>query len=258
MRDVFLTGDSHTAALRRGQTAIEADGGWPQDLRLTIQPLGGGHLTREPFFIDRGDHAEITAVEYRRRFDRLPLEHAAGADTVYGFSAPLHSARIWRHPDWQNYAPAAMALPGTPVSSGMVSRLVLADQKYVLDLLALMTRIGRRVFVIEAPYPFHHHPALRKSPAAVVRHLDRAYRAIVRSELARLEVPVVAVPQDCTEDGFMRSEYGQPGDHHHGNERYGRTMMSEILAFLDRDWSAAPDVALPPTGLRLPAEEMRA
>ncbi len=258
MRNVFVTGDSHTAALRRGQTAIEADGGWPQDVRLAIQPLGGGHLTREPFFIDRGDHAEITAVEYRRRFDRLPLEDADDPGTFYGFSAPLHSARIWRHPAWQNHAPAAMKVPGTPVSSGMITQIVLDDQRYVIDLLALMTRIGRRVFVIEAPYPFRHHPALRKTPAAIVRHLDRAYRAIVRRELARLEVAVVGVPQGCTEDGFMRPEYAQPGDHHHGNERYGRTMMTEILAFLDRERSAPPDAAVPRTEPRLPAQGMGA
>ena len=234
MPDILLTGDSHTAALRQGQIAIETEGLWPEGVRLAIRPLGGGHLTCEPFFVDRGDHAEITTAAYRRQVQRLPMDDDP-RETIYGISAPLHSVRLWRHPAWQSFAPAAMAVEGTPVSSGMIQRLVLEDQRHVLGLLALLKRLGKRVFVVEAPYPFHQHPALRKTSRDLIRFVDGLYRNLIRRELARLAVPIVAVPNGCVEDGFMLEHYARPGDHHHGNQRYGQLMMDEVLAFLDRD-----------------------
>lgn len=246
MTDVLLFGDSHTAALRRGQLAIEAAGGWPEDVSLAVRPLGGGHLATEPFFADRGDHAEVTLPEYRRQFDRLPCADDP-PDRVYGVSALLHPVRVWRGAAWQDFAPADMAMPGVaPVSSGTIRRLALADQQPMLDLVALLRRIGRHVFAVEAPHPFRHHPALRKTPAAVVMRVDRLYRATIRAELDRLGVPVVHVPARCLDaDGFTLAEFGQPGDPHHGNERYGAVMMGEVLAHLRPDRpSPAPAPAL--------------
>ncbi len=237
MAEVLVFGDSHTAALRRGQLAIEAEGLWPANLALTVRPLGGGHLACDPFFADRGDHAEITLPEYRRQFERLPRRDDP-PDAIYGVSALLHPVRVWRHPSWQGFAPASLAQSGeestaTPASSGMVRRLALDDQGPMLALVALLRRLGRRVFAIEAPYPFRHHPALRRTPAAVVMRVDRLYRDAVRAELDRLGVPVVAVPGRCRdEDGFTRAELGQEGDPHHGNGRYGAIMMGEVLAHL--------------------------
>ena len=236
MADVLVFGDSHTAALRRGQLAIETDGLWPDDINLAVRPLGGGHLATEPFFADRGDHADVTLPEYRRQFDRLPRADDP-PDMIYGVSAPLHPVRVWRAPAWQDFAPADMALPGvTPVSSGTIRRLALDDQTPMLELVALLRRIGRRVFVIEAPHPFRHHPALRRTPAAVVMRVDRLYRTTIRAELARLDVPVVDVPARCLdEEGFTLAEFGQPGDPHHGNEAYGTIMIGEVLAHLRPD-----------------------
>ena len=159
-----------------------------------MRPLGGGHLATEPFFADRGDHADVTLPEYRRQFDRLPRADDP-PDMIYGVSALLHPVRVWRAPAWQDFAPADMALPDrAPVSSGTVRRLALDDQTPMLELVALLRRIGRHVFAIEAPHPFRHHPALRRTPAAVVMRVDRLYRTTLRAELARLGVPVVDVP----------------------------------------------------------------
>ncbi len=244
---VLIFGDSHTAALRRGQIAIETEGQWPDAIDLTVRPLGGGHLAAEPFFADRRDHAEVTLPEYRRQFSRIPREEDP-EDTIYGVSAPLHPVRIWRNPAWQTHAPADMsdAAPGlaaeatVPVSSGMVRRLALADQRNMLDLVALLRRLKRRVFAIEAPRPFRHHPALRRTPAAVVMRVDALYRETIRAELARLDVPVVTVPALCLDpDGFVREDLGQASDPHHGNEAYGRIMMAQVLAHL------APGMAQP-------------
>ena len=237
MAEVLIFGDSHTAALRHGQLAIEADGQWPADLSLTVRPLGGGHLACQPFFVDRGDHAEITLPEYRRQFERLPRRDDP-PNAVYGVSAPLHTVRVWRHPDWQTFAPIAARVapdeaPTTPASSGMVRHLALDDQSHMLALVALLRRLGRRVFAIEAPYPFRHHPALQRTPAAVALRVDRLYRDAVGIELKRLGIPVVAVPEQCRdEDGFTRAEFRLDGDPHHGNGRYGAIMMGAVLAHL--------------------------
>ena len=232
MIDVMITGDSHTAALYKGQLAVQADGQWPDDIDLVIRPLGGGHLTREPFFVDRGDHAEMTAAEYRRQFERLPLAAGERSPSVYGVSAPLHSVRIWRHADWQSFTPHGAGLPGKPVSTAMVRRIALDDQRYVLELIGILLRTGKRVFVIEAPHPFRHHPALQGTRAELVLYLNRLYRDTIRSELAALGVPVVAVPERCIEGGFTRQDYAQPNDPHHGNPLYGRLMIEQVLDFL--------------------------
>ena len=246
MPGALVFGDSHTAALRRGQQAIEAAGLWPGEIRLTVRPLGGGHLATEPFFADRAGFAEVTLPEYRRQFDRLPRAEDP-PDTVYGVSALLHPVRLWRNPAWAEFAPADMALPGSvPVSSGTVRRLALDDQRFMLELVGLLRRLGRRVFAIEAPRPFRHHPALKRTPAAVAMRVDLLYRATVRAELGRLGVSVVDVPERCLDpDGFTLAEFGQPGDQHHGNEAYGTIMMGEVLAHLR---PGAPSPAVAPHG----------
>ncbi|WP_165361412.1 hypothetical protein [Lichenibacterium ramalinae] len=244
MTDVLVFGDSHTAALRRGQSAIETDGRWPDGLRLDVRPLGGGHLATVPFFADRGSHADVTLPEYRRQFARLPREEDPEA-MVYGVSALLHPVRVWRHSDWQGFAPADLAAPPAdtaPVSSGTIRRLALDDQGPMLGLVALLRRLGRRVFAIEAPRPFRHHPALRRIPAEVVMRVDRIYRDAIRAELDGLGVAVVGVPDRCLDgDGFTLEALGQTADPHHGNEAYGTIMMTEVLAHL------AGDVTRPPS-----------
>ena len=176
MPDILLTGDSHTAALRKGQMAIEAEGrvartGSASPFTRSAAVI----LTCEPFFIDRGDHAEITVAAYKRQMQRLPMgDDSPGTDLRRLGTAPFGTPLAPLLPG-SSFAPAAMAgaASGTPVSSGMMQRLVLEDQKNVLDLLSLLKRLGKRVFVVEAPYPFHHHPAMRKTSRELVRFVDR-------------------------------------------------------------------------------------
>ncbi|MBV8474743.1 MAG: hypothetical protein JO234_15105 [Hyphomicrobiales bacterium] len=229
---VIITGESHTAALFMGQKQIVKEGKIPlQD--ILIRPLGGGHLLREPFFVDQGDHAEITQPELRRNYERLPLAAQAGERIVYGLCAPLHTARVWRETDWRSFAPLGHEVDETPVSPGMLRRVVLDDQRYVLDLIDIFARTKTEVFVIEAPRPFRHHPALKQIRPAVALAVDRAYRAAMRAELAARSVPIVSAPAATVDDkGFTREEFGRPDDPHHGNMRFGRLMMLEVDKFV--------------------------
>jgi hypothetical protein len=231
---VLITGESHTAALYWGQKQIEKENNWAPSVDIIIRPLGGGHILPTQFFIDRGDHAEITVPQYRRQFRRLPLDDGENANTMYGLCAPLHTARVWRHHDWRLFAPVGVRQQEAPISSGMLRRVILDDQKYVLELIDVFVRTGKRVFAIEAPHPFRHHHALKTVRRDLILYVNRTYREIIRSELANRSVPIVSVPAQCLDGvGFMREEYGRKDDSQHGNAKFGRLMMKEISAFLE-------------------------
>ena len=196
MFDILLTGDSHTAALRKGQIAIEAEGRWPEQVRLSIRPLGGGHLTCEPFFVDRGDHAEITGRGLSKAAATAADGRRSGGNDLRlvgpaAFRAPLAApppGRASRRPRWREESREHL------YRAACCNDWCLRISAMSLDLLALLKRLGKRVFVVEAPYPFDHHPALRKTSRDLVRFVDRVYRDLIRRELTLLAVPIVAVP----------------------------------------------------------------
>jgi hypothetical protein len=230
---VVITGESHTAALFMGQKQLEKEGHRGAAANVVVRPLGGGHLLREPFFIDRGDHAEIVTPQFRTRFERLPLDGVENRDTIYGLCAPLHTARIWRDLDWGRFAPLAHAQGETPISRSMLREVILEDQKYILAFIDIFVRSGARIFAIEAPRPFRHHQAIKHVREDVVLAVDAAYREIVRAELSARSVPVVSLPQKCIDGrGFTFEQYGRAADPHHGNMKFGRLMMLEIEEFL--------------------------
>ena len=234
---VLIIGDSHAAILQKGKDLMAVEDGCHAHIDITINPLGNGRLLATPFFVDRGDHAEIVNPTYRRRFARLPLVEEAGTSIVYGFSGPLHSSRVWRHPDWSRFAPAAVADEEAPVSAALIRRIVLDDQKYVLGLLDILMRAGKRTFVIEPPLPFRHHRALKDIRPEVLIHTDGEYRTIVRQELSKRSIPVVSVPAECIgADGFMLDSFKaeRDNDQHHGNTQFGRLMMKAIVKFLEK------------------------
>jgi hypothetical protein len=230
---VVITGESHTAALFMGQKQLEKEGHKGAAANIVVRPLGGGHLLREPFFIDRGDHAEIVTPQFRARFERLPLDGAENQDTIYGLCAPLHTARVWRDLDWSRFAPLGHAKAETPISKSMLRDVILEDQKYILAFIDIFVRTGVHIFAIEAPRPFRHHQALKHVREDVALAVDAAYREILRAELSARSVPVVSVPQKCLDvRGFTLEQYGRAADPHHGNMKFGRLMMLEIEAFL--------------------------
>ena len=232
---VLIIGDSHAGALQRGKELMEAEGRWPTHMNITIRPLGTGSRLRNPFFVDRGDHAEIVNPYYRKLFKRLPVVEETGTSIVYGICAPLHSGRVIRQPDWSRFAPTAVADREAPVSTAMVRRVVLDDQKYVMGLLDILLRAGKKVFVIESPSLFRHHPVLKKTRPEVVMRVDREYRAIIRQELAKRSIPEVSVPSKCFDaNGFMLDSFRREKDPHHGNIQFGELMIGEIIKFLEK------------------------
>lgn len=241
MIKVLVTGDSHTGALQRGKERIESREGLDAGIAITVQPLGGGHIQRTAFFRDRRDHLEIVNETYRESLQVFPVDDGDGAPYLYGLCMSLHSTWIWRHEDWARFAPAGIAVGEAPVSNALLRAAVLDDVFYVLRFIDVLKRLGQRMFVVEAPRPFVHHPAFETTRKEVIAHVDGYYRDVVLGELARRDVPVVRVPESCHDSsGFMveRYRHENPEDHHHGNAEYGELMIRRIEQFC-LNWAAS-------------------
>ncbi|MGR8933324.1 MAG: hypothetical protein ACU837_02910 [Gammaproteobacteria bacterium] len=232
---VLILGDSHAAALKRGKQLLNAEKLWPADIDLTVHVLGPGNILAKPFYRIYDDRVEVVDATYQSRLPRLPLTEVADPNILYGICAPLHTARVWRREEWNRFAPSDVARHEVPITQALLKRVIMDDQKYMLAFIDFFRRLDSKVFVIEAPYPFRHHPALKTTRSEVVSAINREYRKLIKKELADRSVPVVSVPGQCVDDdGFMNDKYRHEleEDEHHAGGLFGRLMMSEILSFL--------------------------
>lgn len=232
---VLITGDSHTGALHLAQKDMISKDEWPDQIDLTIKPLGGGHIFPTPFFIDRGDYAEISNLKYRKQFNRFPPLKEKNSDVIYGLSAPLHTARIRRRRAWSEFVPSQFAAQEVPLSNQLLRRVILDDCHYLLKFIDIILRTQNKVFVIEAPRPFKHDNSLTIIRPEVFIYVDAYYRDIIKQELKHRNVPIIEVTPECYDDaGFMLERYRNPNedDMHHGNVEFGELMMKKVLKFI--------------------------
>lgn len=224
MKRVLITGDSHTAMLYKGLQSICDD----SNCEIKIRPMGSGEYLRSPFYEEDGDAIRITHPTYRKRLGRIP---PSDDFDFLGLSMPFHSARVFRHPDWQRYAPWKLATGEIPLSQGVLEQTILADQHYILSFVANLVRRGYRVFAIEAPRPFRHHPALKLTRPEVILFIDGLFRRLVSEELLTLGTKIVKLPDEAIdEQGFMKDEFRneQARDTHHGNAVLGGMIMEKV------------------------------
>lgn len=236
---IFFTGDSHCGALRGGVVALLERGEIAED-GLLVVPIGPGNVLAEPFFVDAGDHLRIVHEQARGGVRQLPLPR--NDVTAYGITGPLHATRVYRHPDWVSYALLADDCDAIPVSAALFRQVVLDDQLYILNMLRALQRLGLPVFVVEAPRPFRHHPAVTQIGAQRVLAIDRLYRGIIRSELDAIGILVVDVPPETLDDdGFTRDEFRSllEGDVHHANGAFGALLLARVLEKLPPQWRGA-------------------
>lgn len=205
MKKVLITGDSQTAALRQGLSILEQARALPKDLDISIQPLGAGSHLTSPFFKKADGKITILERVYKRRIPVLPMD---GDVSMYGFSGNIHTIRVLRDIDWRDYAPSPTAKRENAVSLGFMQKLFEADQRYILAFLDAMKSLGMKVFVIDAPRPFQHHPMFEQCRKDVLMHLDREYRRYILNELAARDIDVIATPDECVDaEGFMLAEF---------------------------------------------------
>lgn len=226
--NIIITGDSHTATLKLGLDALVNQGEiLSHDIR--VKPLGPGGIFSKPFFIDKGDHAQIANGRFRQRLKRLPLPNKKDHSVYYGLSGPFLPFKIWRDKDWLHYTPLATEENKFPVSNSLLRRVVLDDRKYILQLLEVLKRIGVKVFVMEAPMPMRNPLRSDLIDSELITYLDSFYRKTIKEWLDQRGIPVVEVPSDCYDsDGFMYDTYNR-GDGHHANDAFGALMIKKAI-----------------------------
>ncbi|TSA41282.1 MAG: hypothetical protein D4R63_03695 [Methylococcaceae bacterium] len=235
---VLITGDSHTGILKTALDSMHHHALLPDTIDFSIRPLMGGDRLSQPFFIDQGTHALISSDYGASWIKQLPIAEDEGFFNYYGISGPLHTVRLWRQgPFWKKHTPLLPSHGAVPLSTAFLRHIVKQDQQYLMQLIALLQRNNTQIFVIEAPRPFVHNPALKVIDIDIIIYIDQLYRATLRSWLTERGIAIVNVPAQCIDsEGFMLSAYrhDNPNDPHHGNQAFGEIMMKEIIRYLQQ------------------------
>lgn len=230
---VFITGDSHTGAMKRGLMQLKELQRVPAGFQVQVLGLGSGAHMIRPFFSDNGDHAHITEPTFH--VPRLPLATPDGLQTIYCWSGLFHFAKVWRDKTWTTYRPASIDGHVAPLSAGMLRETILQWFRHELALLDVLKRNGCTVLAIESPRPFRHHPALQVNPPEVVAAVDRFCQDVMLGELQARSIAPVRIPADWVDgEGFMRPEWRHENDTdpHHANARFGALMIERICDHL--------------------------
>jgi hypothetical protein len=241
---LFITGDSHVAALKRGYALLAERGELPDDPKVVIRPFGSAVQMRTPFFIEHEDHLEITEPVYRMRVPVLPAKGFPKTDTIYCLAGPLNFSPVWSRPFWRKDWITGMP-PGTgrPFSVGMFRSVLLQRVKYQLQLIDKLLQLGERICVIESPGPFRHHPALGHTRPESVIAVHQLCKRLIGQELQGRGVVVVDVPPDGRDElGFMHERFRSenPADVHHANAELGAMMIRRAIQRLAAPVAGSP------------------
>lgn len=231
---LFVTGDSHVGALRKGYDLLAGTGRLSGRPAVAFRPMGTSTLMRTPFFEDRSDHLEITVPRFRQQVPVLPAPEFSAGHTTYCIAGPLNfhsflSRKWWVH----NWVVGMPPRRGAPVSRELLRHALLDMEFHELTLLRRLCELGQRVLVIEPPAPFRHHPALAHTPAQSLLALFRLCRELVAEELGRMGIDIVAVPAECLDqEGFMLPAFRHErlADGNHGNAEFGAIMLGRLLS----------------------------
>ena len=232
---ILITGDSHTAAVKRGLNLLESEAAVPPGFEVEVIGLGGGQHMLDPFFEVRDGVAVMTHPTFAKRLPLLPRPGAAERGTVYTWCGLFHFAKAWRDRTWIDFRPCTLAGKGAPVSMGLVAETVLGWARHQLDLVHLVRRTGARVLVMETPRPFRHHWALKHIPAETIIEVDRYLQDLMMSELESRSIEVVRMPAECLDaEGFMNPEWRNEveTDEHHANQAFGALMIRRLCEYL--------------------------
>jgi len=235
---VWICGNSHTAALKRGLSQLQKNG-----LEIDVFPLGNGKWEKTPFSVTRENIVEATNSQYRKNLQRFTGATNFRADCVWGLCMGTHNARIYRDEFWAGAEPAAIARPGVrPISDGVLDSIVEADQFHIRDFILRLKNGGVKCFVVSCPPPRLDHSCLTKGVRSeTVAYIDRCARASLQGWLIEHGVDFIAPPAETmTDDGFLKAEYAatltQSGrkDPHHANKAYGALLMERVISHCSR------------------------
>jgi len=234
---LFITGDSHASTLASGRSLLTAEQ-QPAGVELAVRTLGNGYYFTQPFFEVDDGAIRFTRADYAEALRALTGEDriAPRDDAVFGFCMGFHAARIYRQPQWREFAPASLgdAVQGIKLSAGVLDAIIDEEQHRIVGFLQAAQRLGVRCMAIAAPPPLRSHRCIAEGTSpAMVLELDRAYRARATARLGPTKLPIVTPPDRAyAADGFLLPLFrqGMPDiDEHHGNAAYGHAMLNRIL-----------------------------
>lgn len=230
---VFICGNSHVGALKRGLKELGADA--PRGIEVFA--LGSAVIELASFSRREGLSVVLTDEEYAAN-----LKHFAGADALtsdhyWGFCMGTHTTRLFRDQTWATTVPSAICQAGErPMSSGMLDTIIADELRNVLAFFAQMKLAGIDFFVVAAPPPRADHPCFEDGvrPETVL-HIDHQLRHTFAAKLADQNITFVTPPPEViTPEGFLKPEFevgikaSGKVDRHHANSAYGAIMMQRI------------------------------
>ncbi len=229
----WICGNSHTGALKKGLEILA-----PDDLDLTVFPLGNGHWETTPFSNVKDNMVFLSNAKYAENMLKWTGARRITRKAVWGFCMGTHNARIYRQDFWIKAEPSHIAEDHKrPISQGLLDSVILADQFHIREFLGAVKALGIRSYVISCPPPRDDHPCIGQGVRReTVAAIDQRARSLIREWLNTQGIDFIDYPKETrTPDGFLKEKFqhlwGANGtkDHHHANAEYGALMMKQVL-----------------------------
>jgi hypothetical protein len=226
---LHVFGDSHVSPLHRGKQTLNDE-------------MAGAGIDAD-FYVRQAPNwrnVRITQVGKSLKLRGLctwekPLAYTIDKpDDIYVFSAPLHTAGLWRELAWREFCPwrvAAQFPRHHPVSDAVIEHMAEQHADKTLEILRQIKARGYMILVAEPPKPLKKGPQVDAIEPGVVIAVDQVYRRYIAGRLSDFGIPIIPIPDFTHEDGLTPDLYAdaRPDDTHHGSTEFGRVMMKQIV-----------------------------
>jgi hypothetical protein len=236
---LIIFGDSHVVALGRAipdLNPVERNV-YPGEIRVgKVMPFN--HSLRD-FFVVRGDEIRFGDAPHRKQISKLFGREVIGQDSrdsILALSMPFTTTLVLRNGTWNSHSPWSVTDHSNKqlVSHAVLYEIALAHFAAVLRFVTALQSIDLRLMVVAAPPPRATDSKIARWNPEVILRVDELTRGVIANELEQRAVPVVEPPDEVFQQpgrrGFLRSEYGDDRDDHHGNAEYGRLMLLRVMA----------------------------
>jgi len=227
---ITICGDSHLSAVYQ---ACESYPEIKKDHTLDFAPFGNSEVSHAPYYEINSEKVTLTAERYRTMVSEVSL--AQDSFDVLAISLPFHTLRIVRHARlWKNYALASLNIEDRAALSNATFRaMVLDQQKHNISLVKELTKLGKKVIVIESPKIFEYHVLFESIPKDIALAADNLYRETMNAVFEKMNVDVLPCPAECVQEDepLMKLEYKprREGDMHHANSEWGKLVIRDLI-----------------------------
>ncbi|HIP23506.1 MAG TPA: hypothetical protein EYG79_07945 [Rhodobacteraceae bacterium] len=234
--NIWICGNSHLAALRRGYVNIE-----PPKPLLKFFPLGSGSCVWEDFSAANSEGVYLTAEEFAERFAKATNLDYFDPEDVWGICIGGHSPRLYAGANWKSSRPSHLQTgQKRPISLGLLDALIEYDHKYIFRFFKRLKAAKIKFFVIATPPPpENYHDGRRLDEVETMGFIEQRARDRFKRLIEKEEIDYVDLPENITdENGFIKKEYklqfmhNGRHDGHHANESFGQLMVENITDFL--------------------------